>query len=55
MHLVDNAFVVILISTPALRDRFSDPSGQPPWLLVALGPLLLWMGARMLPRRGEAQ
>jgi sodium transport system permease protein len=52
MHLVNNSVVVILISTPALRDRFSDPSGQPPWLLVALGPLLLWMGARMLPRRG---
>jgi sodium transport system permease protein len=53
MHFVNNALVVVLISTPALRERFADPSGQPPWILVALAPLLLWAGWRLLPRREE--
>jgi hypothetical protein len=54
MHLVNNAAVVVLVSSPWLRERFSDPSGQPPWLLVAVAPLLLWAGLRLLPRRGDA-
>ncbi len=53
MHLVNNAVVVLLISTPALRDGLADPSGQPPWLLVAFAPLVLWTGLRLLPRRPD--
>jgi len=49
MHLVNNATVVLLISSPALRERFADPSGQPPWLLVVAAPLALWAGIRLLP------
>jgi sodium transport system permease protein len=48
MHLVNNAFVVLAISIPAVGERLTDPSGQPPWALVALGPLLLWTGVRLL-------
>jgi sodium transport system permease protein len=51
MHLVNNAAVVALVSSPMLRERFSDPSGQPPWVLVAAAPLVLWAGLRLLPRR----
>jgi sodium transport system permease protein len=53
MHFVNNAAVVVLVSTPMLREQFSDPSGQPPWLLVAIAPLVLWAGLRLLPRRDE--
>jgi sodium transport system permease protein len=55
MHLVNNAMVVVLVSTPALRERFADLSGQPPWLIVALAPFLLWAGLRLLPRREESE
>jgi hypothetical protein len=51
MHFVNNAFVVVLASTPALRDRFADPTGQPPWLLVLVAPLLLVLGVRLLRSR----
>jgi sodium transport system permease protein len=53
MHLVNNAAVVVLVSSPVLRERFSDPSGQPFWPAVAVAPLLLWAGLRLLPRREE--
>jgi sodium transport system permease protein len=49
MHLVNNATVVLIVSTPALRERFADPSGQPPWALVALAPVAIWAGLRLLP------
>jgi sodium transport system permease protein len=51
MHLVNNGLVVLLVSVPALRSLVADPSGQPPWLLVAAAPFLLWAGLRLLPRR----
>jgi sodium transport system permease protein len=51
MHFVNNAAVVLLASTPALRDRFADPTGQPPWLLVVVAPLLLILGVRLLRSR----
>jgi sodium transport system permease protein len=54
MHLVNNATVVLIISTPALAERFANPSGQPPWLLVAVAPFVLWAGLRLLPRRPDA-
>jgi sodium transport system permease protein len=53
MHLVNNAAVVLLVSTPALRERFADASGQPPWLLVAVAPFVLWAGLQLLPRRPD--
>jgi hypothetical protein len=31
-----------------MRDRFGDPRGQPPWLLVLAGPVLLGPGLRLL-------
>jgi sodium transport system permease protein len=54
MHLVNNAAVVVLVSSPVLRERVADPSGQPFWPAVAIAPLLLWAGLRLLPRRGDA-
>jgi membrane protease YdiL (CAAX protease family) len=48
MHFVNNAVVIVLVSTPMLREWFADPSGQPPWLLVAAGPVLLVLGIRLL-------
>jgi hypothetical protein len=30
------------------RDRFGDPSGQQPWLLVLAGPVPLVLGIRLL-------
>lgn len=48
MHFVNNAVVVVLVSTPALRDRFADPTGQPPWLPVLIAPVLLFLGLRLL-------
>jgi sodium transport system permease protein len=48
MHFVNNAVVIVLVSTPMLREWFADPSGQPPWLLVAAAPVLLALGIRLL-------
>jgi sodium transport system permease protein len=48
MHFVNNGVVVVLVSTTALRESFADPTGQPPWLLVLVAPLLLVLGVRML-------
>jgi sodium transport system permease protein len=48
MHFVNNAVVIVLVSTPMLRDWFADPSGQPPWLLVVVAPVVLFLGIRLL-------
>jgi sodium transport system permease protein len=48
MHFVNNAVVIVLVSTPMLRDWFADPTGQPPWLLVLAAPVLLFLGIRLL-------
>ena len=53
MHLINNALVVTLVSTPALRQLFTDRGGQPPWLLVGIAPLLLAAGWLALPGRGK--
>jgi sodium transport system permease protein len=55
MHLVNNATVVVLVSFPALGTRLVDPSGQPPWLVVAFAPFVLWAGLRLLPRAGPGE
>jgi sodium transport system permease protein len=49
MHLVNNGAVVLLLAAPALHARFGD--GAPPWPLLAVAPLLLIAGLRLLPRR----
>ncbi|CAN5605989.1 ABC transporter permease [soil metagenome] len=51
MHFANNATAVLLISIPVLRAQFSDPQAPPPWLPIALAPLLLWAGLRLLPKR----
>jgi sodium transport system permease protein len=55
MHLVNNATVVVLVSTPALRERFADSSGQPVWALLVASPLLIWTGLRLLHDAGAAE
>jgi sodium transport system permease protein len=52
MHLVNNGAVVLLLASPALQARFGD--GAPPWPALALAPLLLLAGLRLLPRRRSA-
>jgi membrane protease YdiL (CAAX protease family) len=53
MHVVNNAAVVLLVSTPALRDLFPDPSAPPAWLLAGLAPFVLWVGLRLITRRPD--
>jgi sodium transport system permease protein len=53
MHLVNNGFIVVLLYLPALQQRLLDPAGQPPWLVVAVAPAVLYAGLRLLPRRSE--
>jgi sodium transport system permease protein len=51
MHFVNNGFIVLLLYLPALRERVLDPGGQPPWLIVAIAPVVLFAGLRLLPAR----
>lgn len=51
MHLVNNALVVAIVSTPVLRELFAEGGGQPPWLLVGIAPFLLLAGWFVLPGR----
>jgi sodium transport system permease protein len=51
MHLVNNGFIVMLLYLPALRERMLDAGGQPPWPIVAMAPVVLYAGLRLLPRR----
>jgi sodium transport system permease protein len=54
MHAVNNGLVVLLVAVPALGRHFATAAGnQPPWLSVALAPLLLYAGYRLLPERPE--
>ncbi len=50
MHFANNATLVVLTSTPLLREAFSDPDAPPPFWLVPVGAALLALGARILPR-----
>ena len=50
MHFVNNATLVVLTSTPALREVLSDPDAPPPLWLVPLGAAMLVLGVRLLPR-----
>lgn len=51
MHAVNNGLSVVIVSTPALG-RWLLPGGSPNWALVALAPLLILAGFRLLPKRG---
>ena len=48
MHFLNNATIVVLASTPRLRDAFSDPTAPPPLWLVPVGAILFTLGARLL-------
>jgi len=51
MHFCNNATIVVLTSTPVLRELFSDPEAPPPLWLVPLGVLALAGGVRTLAPR----
>lgn len=51
MHFVNNAAAVAILSIPALRTSLVTPEGEPRWLVVAVAPVLLLAGLRLLPRR----
>lgn len=51
MHFVNNGLAVLIVSTPSLRGALFTADGEPPWLLVAAGPLLLTAGVLLLPKR----
>jgi membrane protease YdiL (CAAX protease family) len=53
MHFANNATLVVLTSTPMMREAFSDPDAPPPLWLVPMGATMLVVGARILPRRSE--
>jgi sodium transport system permease protein len=48
MHFLNNASIVALTSTPALRDAFSDPEAPPPLWLVPVGAAVLAAGIASL-------
>ena len=48
MHFLNNASIVALTSTPAVRDAFSDPEAPPPLWLVPLGAAVLAAGVAAL-------
>lgn len=55
MHFVNNGTIVLLLAFPALESFLGDPEGQPNWLLVAAGAMLLIGGFMALPPRHERQ
>ena len=50
MHFLNNGTIVVLASTPGLRELFSDPEAPPPLWLIPLGLLAATIGARILMR-----
>jgi membrane protease YdiL (CAAX protease family) len=48
MHFLNNASIVALTSTPAVREAFSDPEAPPPLWLVPLGAAVLAAGVAAL-------
>lgn len=51
MHFANNALAVLILSLPSLRASLVTPRGEPRWALVAVAPLLLYAGVRLLPKR----
>ena len=50
MHFINNGAIVLLVSTPSLRDAFSDPNAPPPLWLVPIALALFAAGLRILLR-----
>ena len=48
MHFLNNASIVALTSTPALREAFSNPEAPPPLWLVPVGAAILAAGVATL-------
>jgi sodium transport system permease protein len=48
MHLLNNGLIVLLVASPAIRERLTAHGVQPPWILVALAPIVLYAGFRLL-------
>jgi sodium transport system permease protein len=48
MHFANNASIVALSSTPALREAFSDPEAPPPLWLLPVGAAVLAAGLATL-------
>ena len=48
MHFLNNGTIVVLASTPSLREAFSDPEAPPPLWLVPLGVITAAVGVRIL-------
>jgi hypothetical protein len=44
----------VLLWLPGMQERFAAPGAPPPWLFVALAPVALFAGVRLLPKRGVA-
>ena len=50
MHFVNNGAIVVLASTPSLREGFSDPEAPPPLWLVPIALAAVVGGLRVLSR-----
>jgi sodium transport system permease protein len=48
MHLVNNGTIVVLASTPSLREIFADPEAPPPLWLVPVALILFGAGVHIL-------
>ncbi|MDH3270445.1 MAG: CPBP family intramembrane metalloprotease [Gemmatimonadota bacterium] len=48
MHLVNNASIVFLASTPAIAESFADPGAPPPLAAVVVGGIAFAAGLRIL-------
>jgi len=48
MHFLNNGTIVVLASTPALQELFSDPEAPPPLWLVPVGMVIFAAGVRLL-------
>ena len=48
MHLINNATIVVLVSTPHLRDAFIDPEAPPPLWLLPFAVVALPAGIRVI-------
>lgn len=53
MHFANNATLVLLTSTPAVRGALDDPDAPPPLWLLPVGAAMLVAGVRLLPRTTE--
>jgi len=54
MHFLNNGVVVMLASSPSLRELFSDPEAPPPLWLIPIAALVLGGGIRVLLHHAPA-